>query len=187
MSNTGKSSGENNDKFLSARERKIAIIVSDWHKEITGLLLDGAVKTLIKYGANNDDIIIRHVPGSFELISAAHMVVYNLAVDAVICIGCIVKGETDHYNYICQGVTQGLAQLNVDADVPVIYCILTTNTVQQAMERAGGKYGNKGEDAAITALKMADLSDELFILGESQNIEDLGFDDDIDYYDEGLN
>jgi 6,7-dimethyl-8-ribityllumazine synthase len=165
-------------KIPPANEYVFAIIVSDWHKEITQEMLKGAHEALINNGAEINNIHIKHVPGSFELVSGAKMVADNLYVDAIICLGCVIRGETNHYDYVCQGVTHGISQLNVEYAIPFIFGVLTTDNIEQAKERAGGKYGNKGEEAAITAIKMAALAREL------EETSDLPDWDDIDYFDQ---
>ena len=133
---------------------KVGIVVSEWNDKITGALLDGACKTLIKHGVKEDDIIVKPVPGSFELVYGAARFVNAGLVDAVIAIGCVIRGDTPHFDYICQGATQGLADLNREGKIPVIYGLLTCNTHEQAQERCGGMLGNKGDECAITAIKM---------------------------------
>ena len=144
-----------------ASKMRFGIVVSDWNSEVTWSLLEGAVNTLKKHGANDKDIIIKHVPGSFELTLGAQFIAEYDDVDAVICLGCVIQGETPHFTYICQGVTQGITQLNLEYNIPFIFGVLTTNTNQQAADRAGGKHGNKGDEAAVTAIKMAALQREM--------------------------
>lgn len=143
-----------------AREMRFGVVVSDWNREVTWSLLEGAVKTLKKHGAKDKNIVIKHVPGSFELTLGAQFLAEYDDLDAVICLGCVIRGETPHFTYICQGVTQGITQLNLDYNLPFIFGVLTTDNQQQALERAGGKLGNKGDEAAITAIKMAALQRE---------------------------
>ena len=131
------------------------IVVSEWNKEITGALLDGAVSTLEKHGALPENIIVKAVPGSFELVYGACQMSRNDRYDAIIILGCVIRGETPHFDYICQGVTYGIARLNATNNIPVIYGLLTTNDLQQAKDRSGGKLGNKGDECAIDAIKMA--------------------------------
>ena len=133
---------------------KVGIVVSEWNDKITGALLDGACKTLIKHGVKEEDIIVKPVPGSFELVYGAARFVNAGSVDAVIAIGCVIRGDTPHFDYICQGATQGLADLNREGKIPVIYGLLTCNTHEQAQERCGGMLGNKGDECAVTAIKM---------------------------------
>lgn len=139
----------------------IAIVVSEWNGEVTQRLAEGAVDTLKKYGVREEDIHVRHVPGSFELTLGAQWMAESLDPDAVICIGCVVRGETPHFEYISQSVTQGITTLNLEYSIPFIFGVLTTDTMQQALDRAGGKHGNKGDEAAVTALKMIALGKEL--------------------------
>ena len=134
---------------------KVGIVVSEWNNNITGALLEGAKTTLVKNGVDETDIRILTVPGSFELIFGASQMV-KTGVDAVIAIGCVIRGDTPHFDYICEGTTYGLARLNATQDVPVIYGLITTNDMQQALDRCGGAMGNKGDECAITALKMID-------------------------------
>lgn len=131
------------------------IVVSEWNPEITGALLDGAVNTLQKNGALPENIHVKTVPGSFELIYGAHQMTLNGGFDAIIVLGSVIRGETPHFDYICQGVTAGIAALNTKSTIPVIYGLLTTEDMAQAKDRSGGKYGNKGDECAIVAIKMA--------------------------------
>lgn len=139
------------------KDLRIGIAVAEWNHNITEPLMKGAIDTLLEHGVSADNIIVQHVPGTFELTYASAYLAEQHEVDAVIAIGCVVRGDTPHFDYICQGVTQGITQLNVDGFVPVIFGVLTTETMLQAEERAGGKHGNKGTEAAVTALKMAGL------------------------------
>ena len=140
---------------------KIGIVVSEWNEEVTGALLEGAYNTLLRHGVNLDDIIVKTVPGSFELIYGSSAMMDYTDVDAIIAIGCVIRGDTPHFDYICEGATQGLAELNTTGDVPVIYGLLTCNNLQQAQDRAGGILGNKGDECAITAIKMVDFKKKL--------------------------
>lgn len=133
---------------------RVGIVVSEWNDKITGALLEGACQTLIKHGVREEDIKVKPVPGSFELIYGASRLVNSGLVDAVIAIGCVIKGDTPHFDYICQGTTQGLADLNKEGKIPVIYGLLTCNNLEQAEQRSGGMLGNKGDECAITAIKM---------------------------------
>ena len=142
----------------SAENMKFGIVVSEWNYNITGALLKGAVDTLKKHGAKDENIMVKTVPGSFELTFGANQLIEYSEVDAVIAIGCVVRGETPHFDYVCMGATQGITQLNASGDVPVIYGLITTNTMEQAEDRAGGKLGNKGDECAITAIKMIDFA-----------------------------
>ena len=137
-----------------ASEMKFGIVVSEWNYNITGALLQGAIDTLQKHGAKPENILVKHVPGSFELTYGASRLIDSTEVDAVIAIGCVVRGDTPHFDYICEGVTAGLAKLNVEYDTPVIFGLITTNNLLQAQERSGGRLGNKGDECAVTALQM---------------------------------
>lgn len=139
-----------------ARGMKFGVVVSEWNENITGHLLDGARSTLLKHGVSEDDITVMTVPGSFELTYASQQMA-KTDVDAVIAIGCVIRGDTPHFDYICEGTTNGIAYLNASQETPVIYGLITTNNIQQALDRCGGQLGNKGDEAAITAIKMADF------------------------------
>ena len=139
---------------------RFGIVVSEWNPTITKGLLGGAVDTLLDCGVDQSNIQTIHVPGSFELIYGAKKMQQQL-MDAVIAIGSVIKGETKHFDFVCDGVTQGIKDLNILHDVPVIFCVLTDDTLQQSIERSGGIHGNKGVEAAITAIKMAHLSHTL--------------------------
>lgn len=140
-----------------AGDFRFGIVVSDWNSEITFSLLKGAEDTLRKHGVSPENIIVKHVPGSFELTLGAQFIAENEDIDAVICLGCVIQGETPHFNFICQGVTMGITQLNIDYNMPFIFGVLTTENHEQAADRAGGRLGNKGDEAAVTAIKMAAL------------------------------
>ena len=144
-------------KVPSSEDMRFGIVVSDWNQEVTWSLLEAAIKTLKKHGTKDNDILIRHVPGSFELTIGAQFIAEYEDVDAVICLGCVIQGETPHFTYICQSVTQGITQLNLEYNIPFIFGVLTTTNKQQAIDRAGGKFGNKGDEVAVTAIKMAAL------------------------------
>lgn len=137
---------------------KIAIAVAEWNAEITGSLYNGALETLIKQGVSEAHIISIAVPGTFELSSAADLLLQkHQDLDAVICLGCVIQGETRHFDFICDAVANGVTQVSIKHSKPVIFGVLTTDNQQQAIDRAGGKHGNKGTEAAVTALKMAEL------------------------------
>ncbi|MFO8000462.1 MAG: 6,7-dimethyl-8-ribityllumazine synthase [Marinilabilia sp.] len=145
----------------SASDMTFGIVVSEWNPTVTNALLNGAYETLKKHGSSPDNIIVAHVPGSFELTHGARQLIKRTKVDAVLCLGCVIKGDTPHFDYVCQGVTQGITSLNVQHKRPVIFGVLTTDNQQQALDRAGGKLGNKGDEAAVTAIKMVALNKEL--------------------------
>jgi 6,7-dimethyl-8-ribityllumazine synthase len=134
------------------------VIVSQWNDEITGALEKGCIDTLYANGLAQEHLTLLHVPGAWELISASKLALDHLKTDAVICIGAVIKGDTPHFEYICQAVSVGLAQLNTISNTPIIFGVLTTLNQLQAEERAGGIHGNKGDEAAYTALKMAELA-----------------------------
>ena len=138
-----------------ASNMMFGIVVAEWNPEITGALLEGCVSTLEKHGALSENIHVKAVPGSFELIYGARQMTLNDGYDAVIILGSVIRGETPHFDYICQGVTQGIARLNATNNIPVIFGLLTTDNLQQAQDRAGGRLGNKGSECAVVAIKMA--------------------------------
>lgn len=142
----------------SAKEMRFGIVVSQWNEKVTQALLNGAFQTLIKHGALEDNIVVQYVPGTFELTYGTKWLATNYSVDAIIMIGCVIQGETKHFDYICQSVTHGATELNLQFDIPIVFGVLTTNNLEQAMDRAGGKHGNKGDESAITAIKMASLT-----------------------------
>ncbi|PID91970.1 MAG: 6,7-dimethyl-8-ribityllumazine synthase [Bacteroidetes bacterium] len=141
----------------SGADIKIGICVSEWNEEVTAALLEGCLTTLKRHGVKAENIGIKAVPGSFELPYGARVVAEEYSPAAVICLGCVIRGDTPHFDYICQGVTKGITELNLDYDIPFVFGILTTENLQQALDRCGGKHGNKGDEAAVTALKMARL------------------------------
>ena len=145
------------DKIPEGKDMKIGIVVSEWNENITNALLEGAYKTLIKHGVKDENIIIDYVPGSFELIFGSRYMVEQKEIDAVIALGSVIRGDTPHFDYVCSGVTQGMADMNRMYDIPFIFGLLTTDTMQQALDRAGGMHGNKGDECAITAIKMIDF------------------------------
>lgn len=135
------------------------IVVSEWNGEITEKLLEGVCKTLERHGVQSGNIHVWKVPGSFELTFAAKVVAEMLIdLDAIILLGCVIRGETPHFEYVCSSVTKGITDLNVRYDIPFIFGLLTTDTIEQAKDRAGGKFGNKGDEAAITAIKMVNFN-----------------------------
>lgn len=139
-----------------ARQR-YAIVVADWNSEITYAMAQGAVDTFLKHGVQADSIDIIHVPGTVELTYGAARIMKEERIDAVIVIGCVIQGETPHFDYVCQSVTQGVATLNAQGKVPVIFSVLTVLNQHQALDRCGGKLGNKGVEGAYTAIRMANL------------------------------
>ena len=146
-------------KTISSRKKyKISIIVSDWNKQITSKLLKGAVETLTHQGILNENIFITQVPGSFELIFEAKKKSKDSIFDSIIVIGCLIKGETKHFKYLCKSVSYSIAKINLKSSIPVIFCVLMDENIKQSIERSGGRIGNKGVDAAYTSLKMMELN-----------------------------
>ena len=148
----------NKNAIPNAKALRFGIITSQWNEQVTYGMRNGAIDTLKDCGAVDSNILLWEVPGSFELVHAAKRMLDTQQLDAIIVIGCVIQGETKHFDFVCQGVTQGIAQLNaMQREVPVIFCVLTDNNLQQSLDRSGGKLGNKGVEAAITAIKMAVL------------------------------
>ncbi len=155
MASNLKSLSEYSDRNTGDVENKqFGIVVAEWNETITGALLEGAIETLLEQGVKRDNIKVHYVPGSFELSLGAQFLAQKENIDAVITLGCVIQGETRHFDFICDAVAQGITNIGLTYNKPVIFGVLTTDTMQQALDRAGGKYGNKGEEAAITAVKM---------------------------------
>jgi 6,7-dimethyl-8-ribityllumazine synthase len=151
----------NHTVIPNGKDMRIAIVTAEWNIEITGALRDGAIETLLENGVFEKNIIVKYVPGSFELTMGAQLLCEDKTVDAVICLGCVIQGETRHFDFICDAVAQGVTSVSLKYNKPVIFGLLTPNTLQQAQDRAGGKLGNKGDEAAVTALKMVFLQKSL--------------------------
>ena len=149
------------DSIPDAVSMKIGIVASEWNRAITSQLVEGSCNTLERHGVRSENIYIAWVPGSIELTFGARRMAEELTVDGIIAIGCVIKGDTSHFDYVCSSVTQGITELNLRYDIPFIFGVLTTDNTHQAEERAGGIYGNKGNEAAITAIKMIDFSCKL--------------------------
>ena len=145
----------------SAENMRFAIAVSEWNEEITKGLLDGAYSTLVKHGASEENIIVKPVPGSYELPLAAQWLIDQAKVNAVICLGSVIRGETEHFTFVCEAVSQGCKDVSLKTGKPVIFGVLTDNNLQQAIDRSGGIHGNKGDEAAVTAIKMVALQRSL--------------------------
>ncbi|ARK11038.1 6,7-dimethyl-8-ribityllumazine synthase [Fibrivirga algicola] len=141
--------------------RRFALVVAEWNSEVTEALYQGAYDTLIQYGATADNVLRGNVPGSYELTTAAQWFAERTDIDAVICIGCVIQGETKHNDYINHAVAQGLTNVSLKTGKPVIFGVLTPNNQQQALDRAGGVHGNKGDEAAMTAIKMLGLKETI--------------------------
>jgi 6,7-dimethyl-8-ribityllumazine synthase len=137
--------------------QRYAIIVADWNSEITYAMAQGAMETFLQHGVQEENISVVHVPGTVELTYGAARIAKEEHVDAIIVVGCVIQGDTPHFDYVCQSVTQGVAMLNVQGKVPVIFSVLTVLNKQQALDRCGGKLGNKGIEGAYTAIRMANL------------------------------
>jgi 6,7-dimethyl-8-ribityllumazine synthase len=141
----------------NAKLFRFGIVVSEWNSEITKNLQKGAIETLLDCGAIKENILSWDVPGSFELVYGCRKMIQSQKIDAIIAIGNVIQGETKHFDFVCEGVTQGIVDLNVKYEIPVIFCVLTDNTKQQSIDRSGGKLGNKGIECAVAAIKMAAL------------------------------
>jgi 6,7-dimethyl-8-ribityllumazine synthase len=144
------------------KKYSIGIVVAEWNTEVTTALLTGAIEYLQSMGVKDKNVIVHHVPGSFELPLGAQFLAAQKSIDAVITLGCVVQGETRHFDFICNACAQGVMDVGLAFNIPVVFGVLTTNNQEQALERAGGKHGNKGVEAAETALKMLTLKDKLF-------------------------
>lgn len=142
---------------IDLAKKKFAIVVAEWNDDITEPLYEGAYNALRKLGVKKSGIIRKNVPGTFELTLGALWMAEQKSIDTVICIGCVIQGDTPHFDYICQSVSYGITEVNVKTRKPVIFGVLTTLNKKQALERAGGKLGNKGEEAAVTAVKMLEF------------------------------
>lgn len=159
-------------KVPSAKAFRFGIVVAEWNEEITSALLEGALNTLKKHGATEENIVVHTVPGTFELSFGAKALLEHQDLNAVVVLGCVIQGDTRHFDFICQGVTHGITELNIRYETPVVFGVLTTNTLQQAKDRAGGKHGNKGDEAAYTAIRMAHFASELSDLDDLEPNED---------------
>jgi 6,7-dimethyl-8-ribityllumazine synthase len=155
LKNLSEYSGKN---MKGLQDKNFAILVSEWNEEVTESLYNGAYETLLDNGIPKDNIQKHYVPGSFELSLGAQWLAEKKEVDAVICLGCVIQGETKHFDFICDAVAHGITNVSLKYNKPVIFGVLTPNTQQQALDRAGGKHGNKGDEAAFTALKMLGLA-----------------------------
>lgn len=171
MATKKKNLSEFSTPLPSAEDMKFGIVVSEWNPQVTESLLLGAVKTLKEAGCPEYNIIIKYVPGTFELPLGAQLFAEHTEVDAVIALGCVVQGETRHFDFVCQGVTQGIAQLMLAWSMPVAFGVLTTDNMEQALDRAGGKHGNKGDEAAAAAVKMVRLQRDLEEASEPDETE----------------
>ena len=148
-----------NRNLIRMEGRKVGIVVSEWNEEVTDRLLEGAIEALRDHGASPEDYEVMHVPGSFELVQGSNWLSEEPGIEAVIALGCVIQGETRHFDFICEAVAQGIKDVNLKSGKPVIFGVLTTDNQQQALDRAGGKHGNKGYEAGITAIKMLGAKD----------------------------
>ena len=149
--------------LVNLSKKNFGIVVAEWNEEITEALYDGAVSSLISNGVKKENIIRKNVPGSFELSLGALWMAEEKKIDAVICLGCVIQGETRHFDFICDAVANGISNVSIKHNKPVIFGVLTTENLQQALDRAGGLHGNKGEEAAVTAIKMAHIQHALVV------------------------
>ena len=141
---------------------RIGIVVSEWNDDITTPLMNGAIEALLENGVQKSNIIVKNVPGTFELpLGCQFLLEADQDMDGVIAIGCVIQGETKHFDFVCQGATQGIMAVNMEYNTPVSFCVLTDNTKQQSIDRSGGKHGNKGIECAVSLLKMIGLQEEL--------------------------
>jgi 6,7-dimethyl-8-ribityllumazine synthase len=155
MATTLKNLSEYTEKNIAdISGKRFAIVVAEWNAQVTEALFEGAHRTLLKEGAQAENVIRKNVPGSFELTLGAQWTAERPDIDAVICLGCVIQGETRHFDFICNAVAHGLTDVGLKFNKPVIFGVLTPNTLEQALDRAGGRHGNKGDEAAITAIKM---------------------------------
>lgn len=158
----------------SAANMRFGIVVSEWNYDVTGALLAGAMKTLREAGCPDQNILVHYVPGSFELPLGAQFFAEYTDVDAVVALGCVIRGDTPHFDYVCSGVTQGITQLQLSWNMPVAFGLLTVENKQQALDRAGGIHGNKGDEAAATAIKMVKMQQEMeSMAGETKTRRDV--------------
>lgn len=149
---------EYNKEFIpNGADFKVGIVVSEWNEKITLNLLKGAKEALIDNGVKEENILVRFVPGAFELPLGAQLVAENTDVDGIVTIGVVIQGETKHFDFVCDGATQGIKDVNLKYNLPVSFCLLTDNNIQQSIDRSGGKHGNKGVECAIACLKMIEL------------------------------
>lgn len=174
------SSTATKENLLAADEFYVGIVVAKWNSEVTEKLLEGAISTLLRAGCKRENIIVKRVPGAFELPLAAQMMITNYPqLDGVITLGCVVRGGTPHFEYVSSGTTNGIMQVQLENYMPVAFGLLTVDTMEQAMDRAGGKYGNKGDEAAATLIDMITLSIEMSEDSE-QNAEDFNLEYEMD-------
>ncbi len=158
MASSFKNLSDYKNTALDIDNARIGIVVSEWNDEITGALAQGAIDILMEKGIKEENIVVKYVPGTFELALGAKYLIEQSQVEAALCLGCVIQGETRHFDFICNASANAIASLNISSNRPVIFGVLTTDNQQQAKDRAGGKFGNKGVEAGITALKMISLA-----------------------------
>jgi len=161
MASSLKNLSEFKETALNIDGAKVGILISEWNDEITNGMAQGAIDIMIEKGVSEDDIYVRYVPGTFELAYAAQQMSQYKPVNAIICVGCVIQGETRHFDFISQASATAIAEVGLNNDIPVIFSVLTTDNLEQAQDRAGGRHGNKGIEAGITALKMISLEREM--------------------------
>lgn len=163
MATAGKNlSDYNKEEIPNGAGFRIGIVVSEWNDEITFRLLEGAKNALLENGVKPADIVVKYVPGAFELpLGCQFLLRSGDEFDGLVAIGCVIQGETRHFDFVCQGATDGILRVSLDHNTPVSFCLLTDNTKQQSIDRAGGKHGNKGVECAIACLKMVALKREI--------------------------
>ena len=158
MSSTFTYTADQGQPVPDASEMRFGVVVTEWNNDITDKLLDGTLEELSAQGVPLKNVTVKRVPGSFELVYAAAQLAKFGHVNGIIILGCVIKGDTPHFDYICHGVTEGSARINAQGDIPVIFGLLTVRTHEQAEERGGGRLGNKGKEFALTAIKMVDYA-----------------------------
>jgi len=162
MATAGKNLSQySKEEILNSADFKIGIVVSIWNDAITSNLLSGAIEALKDNGVLDENIVIKQVPGAFELPLGSQYLLSDASIDGVIAIGVVIQGETKHFDFVCSGATQGIMEVMLKFDKPVAYCLLTDNHIQQSIDRSGGIHGNKGIEAAIACLKMISLKKSL--------------------------
>lgn len=175
------SSTATKENLVAADEFYVGIVVAKWNHEITDKLLDGAISTLLMAGCKRENIIVKRVPGAFELPMAAQMMItYYPELDGVIALGCVIRGGTPHFDYVCSGTTNGIMQVQLDTFIPVAFGLLTVDDMEQALDRAGGKYGNKGDEAAATLIDMIALSVEMDEDADSNSDDEFDLEYEVD-------
>lgn len=174
------SSKATKEKLQHASDMRVGVIVASWNNQITDKLLEGALSTLLKAGCPKENIVVKKVPGALELPLGAQLMLENCDIDGVVVLGCVIRGGTPHFDYVCSGATKGVMDIQLSWSTPVAFGLLTVDDMEQALDRAGGKYGNKGDEAAATLIDMITLKHEL----EDDYFENVDFDFDLTVDDE---